>query len=160
MHLYAEKEVMSLDDLRAVKHPKAGDKRLCVACKAYAAECQAPVGEGSAPMCWLCAHHVVDHDVPLHEAMEARCECTPDQVYPKHVIAARTAATPAPSSPVMVEAFRLVHGDVDYTKVRDSKDLLTGHVWNAKTKTMDTVVRGEIVASFDANDRLVRSKTR
>lgn len=79
---------MSLADLREPKHPKTG-KRVCVACQAFVAECMAPVGDGSAPMCWLCAHHVVDHDVPLHEAAEARCECTPEQVYPVRVLQQR-----------------------------------------------------------------------
>jgi hypothetical protein len=152
---------MSLDDLRLVKHPKTGEKKVCLACKSFVAECQAPVGEGSAAMCWECAHQVVEHDVPLHEAMTARCECTPDQVYPKHIIDRRVAVgTPEPGTAVMREAFRMVHGDVDYTKVRDTKDMLTGHMWNPATKTMDTTVRGEVVAQFDVNDRLVRSKTR
>lgn len=75
---------MSLADL---KSPKKG--AVCVACKAFTADCVAPVGEASAPMCWLCAHHVVDHDVPLTEAMEARCECTPDQIYPVRVLQER-----------------------------------------------------------------------
>jgi hypothetical protein len=79
---------MSLADLRLVKHPARGPK-VCVACKAFVAECNAPVGEGSAPMCWLCAHHVVDHNVPLHEAAEARCECTPEQIYPVRVLKGR-----------------------------------------------------------------------
>jgi hypothetical protein len=79
---------MSIANLRDVKHPK-NEKRVCVACKAFVAECMAPVGEGSAAMCWLCAHHVVDHEVPLHEAAEARCECTPDQIYPVRVLQER-----------------------------------------------------------------------
>jgi hypothetical protein len=62
---------------------------VCVACEAFLAECVVPVGEASAAMCWLCAHHVVDHEVPVHLAVEAECDCTPEQVYPKHVIRAR-----------------------------------------------------------------------
>lgn len=74
---------MKLADLRPVVQPKPAQKIGCVACKgAYAAECNVPIGDGSAKMCWLCAHHVVDHDVPLHEAMEARCECKPEDIYP------------------------------------------------------------------------------
>lgn len=75
---------MKLADLKAPR-----SERVCVACKAFKAECQAPVGEGSAPMCWLCAHHVVDHGVSLHKAHEAECECTPDQVYPARVLQER-----------------------------------------------------------------------
>lgn len=76
---------VSLDDLKIVKKRK----RVCVACKAFVAECFAPVDGEALPMCWLCAHHVVDHETPLHEAAEARCECTPDQVYPASVIRER-----------------------------------------------------------------------
>lgn len=70
-------------DLKRIPPPKpAPPRKLCVACQAFAAECEAPIDEGSAPMCWLCAHHVVDHGVTLHEAAEARCECLPHQIYP------------------------------------------------------------------------------
>lgn len=75
---------MKLADLKSPKKTA-----VCVACQAFNAEVRAPVGEGSAPMCWLCAHHVVDHGVALHDAMEARCECTPDQVYPARVLQQR-----------------------------------------------------------------------
>lgn len=74
---------MSLDDLREVKHGRT--PRTCVACKAFKAECQVPIGEGSTAMCWLCAHHVVDHDTPVHEASTAECECSPSAIYPAHV---------------------------------------------------------------------------
>lgn len=82
---------MKLADLREVKHPKT-EKRVCAACKAFAAECMVPHGEGSLSMCWLCAHHVVDHEVPLARAMEAQCECAPEDIYPVRVLKARTAA--------------------------------------------------------------------
>jgi hypothetical protein len=148
---------LSLDDLKAPKKP-----RTCVACKAFVAECMAPVGEGSAAMCWLCAHHVVDHDVSLHEAAEARCECTPDQIYPERVIKERAAQlanaelggfTPI-SGPIRFE-----HGD-GMPKMHHPDDWKSGHFYNPTTKTMDTNIRGEVVASFDLNDRLVRSRKR
>lgn len=62
--------------------PPAPEPKLCLACKAFRAECVAPVGESSAPMCWACAHHVVEHDCPPHLAAEARCECLPREIYP------------------------------------------------------------------------------
>ena len=40
-------------------------------------------------MCWLCAHHVIVHTTPLHEAMTAECECLPSDVYPKRVMQTR-----------------------------------------------------------------------
>ena len=76
---------MSLDELRKVQQRKIGPK-ICVACKSFRAECHAPIGEDSAALCWLCAHHVVDHEAALHEAATAQCECTPDQVYPAWVM--------------------------------------------------------------------------
>lgn len=99
---------MSLENLREVKHPSG--PRVCVACKCWTAECHAPVGEGSAVMCWLCAHQVVDHDVPLHEAMNACCECTPDQVYPKAVLERRAALTIG-QHPLMQKAFEIVDSE-------------------------------------------------
>jgi hypothetical protein len=84
---------MSLDNLREVKHGRT--PRTCVACKAFKAECQVPVGEGSAAMCWLCAHHVVDHETPVHEAATAECECDPKDIYPAEV-----------------QRFRMQHGDI------------------------------------------------
>lgn len=86
--------MVSLADLREVKQPTTVDKRVCVACEAFQAECHAPVGEGSAPMCWLCAHHVVDHGVAPHEAATAECECAPEQVYPARVLQQRAAWRP------------------------------------------------------------------
>lgn len=80
---------MSLDGLRA-SYTKHGHKRICGACKAFESECMVPVFDGdSMPMCWLCAHHVVDHEVPICEAMDAECECAPGDIYPRHSAHAR-----------------------------------------------------------------------
>ncbi len=73
---------MKLAQLSIVKQPAPVTKKACMACKAFAAECLVPVGDGAMPMCWLCAHHVIDHESPIHEACEARCECHPHQIYP------------------------------------------------------------------------------
>ena len=58
------------------------EPKLCVACSGFRAECMAPVGEDSAPMCWLCAHHVVDHGCSMQGASTAECECAPHEIYP------------------------------------------------------------------------------
>lgn len=43
-----------------------------------------PLGEGAINLCWLCAHHHVDHGVPLSQcATSERCEHTPDEIYPR-----------------------------------------------------------------------------
>ncbi len=74
---------MKTFDLKRVPPPPpAPEAKLCVACKGFRAECVVPVGESSAPMCWLCAHHVVDHERAPHDAATAECECLPHQVYP------------------------------------------------------------------------------
>lgn len=107
---------MSLDHLDAPKK-----KRTCVACKAFVAECNAPVGEGSAAMCWLCAHHVVDHGTPVHEAAEARCECTPDMIYPQRVLQERcvTGVMLKKLGHMPLAAIRMKHGDLTYEQIRE-----------------------------------------
>lgn len=77
-----------LGDLPRVKQPepKPVEWKMCRACKAYKAECYVPIGDVSAQMCWLCAHAVVDHDCPLHEAATHECECLPHEIYPNRVI--------------------------------------------------------------------------
>ena len=80
---------MKIDDLGI-----AEKSTVCAACEAFVAECLTPVGEGSAPMCWLCAHHVVEHNCPVREAATAECECTPDEVYPVSVLKARQQVVP------------------------------------------------------------------
>ncbi len=67
---------------RITPPPPPPEPETCGACKAYRAECVAPVGEGSMALCWLCAHHVVDHGVAPGLATTAECECTPDKIYP------------------------------------------------------------------------------
>ncbi len=66
--------------------------KTCRACGDWVAECEVPVLDGALPMCWLCAHQVVDHGVALHAAPTARCECLPWEVYPRDVFAPGGAA--------------------------------------------------------------------
>lgn len=63
--------------------------KTCIACKAFRAECEVPYDNGTWPMCWLCAHQVVDHGTMLFEAVTAECECLPEAIYPASVIALR-----------------------------------------------------------------------
>lgn len=65
--------------------------QVCKSCRAFKAECEVPYDEGTWPMCWLCAHQIVDHGVSLYEATEAQCECLPEAMYPASVIASRKA---------------------------------------------------------------------
>ncbi len=65
------------------------EKPACTACKSFAPECLVPVGDGAVPMCWLCAHHVIEHDTAVEHAHAAECECVPTEIYPSRVLAAR-----------------------------------------------------------------------
>lgn len=83
-----------IDGLELVRQPAPRERKICVACVAFAAECLVPVGEGALPMCWICAHHVVEHATPLHEVLEARCGCTSEEIYPTTISNALRASTP------------------------------------------------------------------
>ena len=73
-----------LDNLPVIEHVVT-EKPACAACKAFRPEVEAPTPEGGAlPMCWLCAHHFVEHEVSLQDAPSARCECLPSEIYPAH----------------------------------------------------------------------------
>lgn len=55
----------------------------CGCCKVFRPECIVPMGDGALPMCWLCAHHVVEHNCTLEEAVEHECECLPTEIFPR-----------------------------------------------------------------------------
>jgi hypothetical protein len=62
--------------------PPPPPKPVCAACKSWTPEVTVPVGDGAIDLCWLCAHHHVDHGASLRQAPEARCECTAAEIYP------------------------------------------------------------------------------
>lgn len=68
--------------LQPFKEPPPPEKQSCRACKSFAPEVLVPDGDEAVPMCWLCAHHVVDHDASMQAAPSAECECLPHQIYP------------------------------------------------------------------------------
>ena len=76
-----------LPAIKLVKKPIAVP--VCVSCKEFRPDCEVPHGDGTIRMCWLCAHHFIDHEQPLHLCCEAECECLPEAVYPESVIATR-----------------------------------------------------------------------
>jgi hypothetical protein len=62
---------------------------LCPKCKAFAAECDTPIGDGAETLCWLCAHDVVHHGATIEDGVrETACGCTREQVYPAWKLAA------------------------------------------------------------------------
>jgi len=70
---------MKAFDLPRVPSPPPPPKpELCLACKVFRAECVTTVGT----MCWICAHHIVEHGCKLEDTCEARCECLPGDIYP------------------------------------------------------------------------------
>lgn len=71
--------------LKPFKEPPPPPKEACAACEAFAPTCLVPVGDAAVPMCWLCAHHVIDHEVAPHHANTAECECLPEQIYPNRI---------------------------------------------------------------------------
>ncbi len=64
----------------------------CACCKVFVPECLVPVGESAVPMCWACAHHVTEHETPMHETYGAECECMPHEIYPHDVLVAGLAS--------------------------------------------------------------------
>lgn len=82
---------MKIAQLAIVKQPQPVAKKVCLACKAFVAECLVPVGDGAMQMCWLCAHQVIEHDAPLHTAHSAECACRRDEIYPKAVLVGMSA---------------------------------------------------------------------
>ena len=67
--------------------PIARKGTLCVGCRAFVAE----VRPGGRALCYVCAHHVVDHGVDpdafasdgkLKLVVVAECECMPGDIYP------------------------------------------------------------------------------
>lgn len=71
-----------LSKLKRVEQPKPTAREACASCEAFAAECLTPIGDAAVPLCWLCAHHIVDHGCAPHRAVTAECECLPHQIYP------------------------------------------------------------------------------
>jgi hypothetical protein len=73
---------LKLDQLTVFPKPVVVEKPACDCCKAFAPECLVPMGDGAMKMCWLCAHAVVEHDVPVDSALHHRCKCSAQDIYP------------------------------------------------------------------------------
>jgi hypothetical protein len=91
--------------------PEPAKYKMCASGCAFRAECYVPVGDGSATMCWLCAHHVVEHGCAVSSARVAECECPPQDVYPHRAHEAPPEREVVePESPRAVERDRLLSG--------------------------------------------------
>lgn len=125
-----------LNRLQPFKEPQPPERESCVACKTFAPEVLVPDGDAALPMCWLCAHHVVDHGSSLQGAPSAECECTPQEIYPTR-------------GPGHLTAFRVEHGDSGSYASRKNPhpdDWKTGHVFNPATREIETHYRGKKVS--------------
>ena len=88
---------MKIEALLLFVPPPRPPKPTCFACKAGAPECWVPLPSalgGPQPMCWICAHHVVEHDMSPEHAHCGECEHTPAEIYPRSVLAARGQVWP------------------------------------------------------------------
>lgn len=70
-------------DLSPFQLPPPPEPPTCVACRSFKPEVLVPHGAGAIGMCWLCAHHHVDHGVRLELAHSGECECLPTEIYPR-----------------------------------------------------------------------------
>lgn len=104
--------------LKPYREPEPKPRKGCVACQTFAPECIVPVGDASAPMCWLCAHHVVEHNVPVSKAYNAECECLPQAIYPHRAFEAVELAAPEaePINERAVEREQLLNGSPEKLK--------------------------------------------
>ncbi len=83
---------MKIEALLLFVPPPPPPKTVCFACKLWTPECWVPLPDalgGSQPMCWICAHYVVEHDMAPEHAHCGECEHTPAEIYPQSVLAAR-----------------------------------------------------------------------
>lgn len=79
---------MKLSSLQPFKEPPPVERESCRACRTFAPEVLVPDGDEAIPMCWLCAHHVVEHGTSMDAARCGECECTPQEIYPQRAFQA------------------------------------------------------------------------
>lgn len=58
--------------------PPVAEKPSCTSCKTFAPECLV----AGKPVCWVCAHHVVEHHAALEHAYVGECACPAHEIYP------------------------------------------------------------------------------
>ncbi len=83
-------------DLPRFVGEKPAEKPVCRSCKTFTPDVLVPVGQGAISLCWICAHHVIEHGVPLDKAGAGECECLPEAIYPESLLAARGRFVKAP----------------------------------------------------------------
>ncbi len=99
-----------LNRLQPFKEAPPPERASCRACRTFAPECLVPVGDDALPMCWLCAHHVIEHDVALQAAHSAECDCLPQAIYPNRAcVIATVKPEPEPVNERAAERDRLLN---------------------------------------------------
>lgn len=113
-------------------------KPVCAACKAWSPEVTMPVGDGAVDLCWLCAHHHVDHGATLREAPTAQCECTAAEIYPADYRQCGFVRFRAPTKPIPVFKDRgeviahLVAGGMSRQEAKAQTFGLDAPAWRAR----------------------------
>jgi hypothetical protein len=70
---------------RLPRYPSAipSDPPVCAACSTFRPEVVvSTTPDTHAALCWICAHHVVEHGAPVAHARVGECECAPEAIYP------------------------------------------------------------------------------
>jgi hypothetical protein len=140
--------------------PIVVEKPVCKSCKTFVPECLVPVGAGAVELCWLCAHHVVEHEVCVDHAYTGTCKCTPEDIYPARVITARRQPTTLLGVPVGVfhhdpSPQEMLARDPDGWKRESS---LSAAVRASMKVSADRVLNGAIVRTRQVPTQGYRSK--
>ncbi len=104
---------MKSKSLQPFKEPPPPERVACRACRTFAPECLVPVGDDAVPMCWLCAHHVTEHNAPPNAPLAVECKCPAHEIYPHRALAEATRVVDVPVAPPgqrMVEREKLLRG--------------------------------------------------
>lgn len=63
--------------------PIAIDAPECASCRTFRPDVMVSTTSCThAALCWICAHHVVEHDTSVAHAHVGECECPPEKFYP------------------------------------------------------------------------------
>ncbi len=88
---------MKTVDLRRYSPPAPVPTPVCAGCKAFTPDVLLPDGPGHAgaiALCWVCAHHVVEHGISVGAAQTGTCSCKPGEIFPR--LANGTVIGPVP----------------------------------------------------------------
>lgn len=88
---------MKIEALLPFVEPPPPPRTVCFACKLWTPDVWVPLPAalgGQQPMCFICAHHVIEHDMAPEHAQCGECEHTPAEIYPASVLVDRGQVWP------------------------------------------------------------------